>query len=230
MRPVESTLACVTSLLICATTALTTACSQRRPAASAFSDQAAEEIDAPLFEAVLRQIQAAPYRSTVRVDPRPLKNDPALVTLHRIYEIIPERVSPGAHATLLADVGPDVLFARNDVLDKMELAQTDAWQDAKCHGVLVPPDPKAPNAKKPGCPQDDYLSVLVALPRTGGAYWPENFDERPKYRKRNVRTVRVIERSVGPDGSVEASADYVFEWGSGSAWRFIKRRALLIVE
>jgi hypothetical protein len=71
---------------------------------------------------------------------------------------------------------------------------------------------------------------VVAIPRRGGAYWPGNRDERAQYANREVYSVRVIERDLRPEGSVEVSSDYVFERGSGGVVVFLKQVRLLIVE
>jgi hypothetical protein len=74
------------------------------------------------------------------------------------------------------------------------------------------------------------VTLAIALPREGGVYWPNNFDERTKYAGRLVWSVRVISRSVGPRASSEGSADYLFELRGGSEWVFLERRGLLIVD
>jgi hypothetical protein len=83
--------------------------------------------------------------------------------------------------------------------------------------------------KRSHCPAESLRAVLVALPRQGGAYWPQNFDERPKYDGRDVWSVRVIVKTLSPNGQVERSADYVFERVK-DAWVLLERRLVLIVE
>src|SRR5688572_25605059 len=128
--------ACYTWTVVCAITAGLSACSQKRPIGSALSQKSANELDVILFESVLREIVADPFRSpvrhSVRVDPRPVTNDPRLVTLRRVWEVIPERVSREAHSTPFAEVAPAVIAARQGVLRKMNLPQTDSSEDAKC--------------------------------------------------------------------------------------------------
>ena len=200
-----------------------------RPTTASESLLAAPPDDAMLFAAVVRHLQGQ-WHTELRVDPRPLRVDPQLVTLHS-FTVMPDRVDPDAHLNPLADAASGVLAARTAFLRSVDLATTDALADSRCPGVRSPVRPGSDPWRDSGCPPSGtYRSVLIATPRAGPAYWPNNIDQRPQFAGRHVYTVRVIERDMTPRGSVEASSDYVFERDARQRWVIIERVRLLLVE
>jgi hypothetical protein len=181
-----------------------------------------------LFEATLRELERDTLEGGIRVDPKPLRPDPGLATL-RALTMVPDRVSQGSWSSPYAESSPDATRARQAVLSRLGIPETDGLGYADCPGVLVPPTPIMVERKRSHCPAESFRAVLVALPRQGGAYWPQNFDERPKYDGRDVWSVRVIVKTLSPNGQVERSADYVFERVK-DAWVLLERRLVLIVE
>jgi hypothetical protein len=189
-----------------------------------------EANDSTLFEATIQHILGKLRNPELRVDPRPLKHDPGLVTLKGVETVIPDRVAPDAHYAPLADSRVAITEARRNLLSEMGLAETDAFKDARCPGVMIPPTPAVDEMKRELCPSTRYSSVIIALPREGGSHWPANVDERSKYGNRPVYSVRVIETSLHPRGSVEMSSDYIFERLADNQWKLLEVRGLLIVE
>lgn len=190
----------------------------------------AETNDSALFEATIRQALDRVRNTELRVDPRPLKHDPGLVTLKGLESVIPDRVAPEAHYAPLADSRDAVTQARRNLLIELGIAETDAFKDSRCPGAMIPPSPEVDERKRERCPSTRYNSVIIALPREGGSYWPGNVDERNKYANRSVYSVRIIETSLHPRGSVEESIDYVFERQADNQWKLLDIRPLLIVE
>jgi hypothetical protein len=185
--------------------------------------------DSALFAAVLRRITADTL-VFVTVDPRPLRPDPLLVTLH-YFDVIPDRVDPEAQRNPFAPIDSALIRRRLNVLRSVGVPHADGLRDAGCPGIMLPRPPGSPRRASDACPAEGaYRSVVVAIPRRGGAYWPGNRDERAQYANREVYSVRVIERDLRPEGSVEVSSDYVFERGSGGVVVFLKQVRLLIVE
>jgi hypothetical protein len=200
-----------------------------RPTTASESLLAAPPDDAMLFAAVVRSLQREPSFE-LRVDPRPLRVDPRLVTL-RSFNVMPDRVDPDAQLNPLADGASGVLAARATFLRSVDLATTDALVDSRCPGVMLPVLPGSNPWRDNGCPSSgSYRSVLIATPRAGPAYWPGNVDHRAQFAGRHVYTVRVIERDMTPRGSVEESSDYVFERDARQRWVAIERVRLLLVE
>jgi hypothetical protein len=187
-----------------------------------------DSTDTALFRLVVEHLRDS-SGDVLRVDPRPLRNDPRLVTL-RAFDMIPGRVEPGLWRDPLASVPASLINTRREALRKLRIAEIDGLNLEPCPGVLVPESPKVNELKLSRCPEKAYRVLMVAIPRRGGSYWPGNFDERGKYLDRSIFTVRVIERSLSPQGSSEVSADYVFERMGMIEWRLLERRGLLIVE
>lgn len=188
------------------------------------------ESDTKLFELVVLQLANSPGVKELRVDPRPIRNDPALVTFSGVWRVIPERVSPDAQAAPLAEIPPAIIRSREAVLAHLQLGTTNVLSDARCPGFMIPPSPEVDQRKAELCPRDSYENAIIALPRKGGAYLPEGIDERNKYAPKTVYSVRVISRSMGPRGSVESSADFIFQEVGKNEWKLLERRNLLIVE
>lgn len=207
---------------------LSLGCSARPNEHIPTSADAMARTDSAIFSALLVAIRQERVPRDIRVDPRPLRRDPALVTFHD-FSAAPDLVLPEAQLRPLADVDSSIIGMRKQLLTAVGVGETDAFRDAQCPGGLAPPTDSIVAQRKRLCPNTQYRSHIASLPRPGGAYWPGNVDERGKYEGRDVMTVRVISRVVGPTGSVESSADYVFTHADGG-WQYMKRKALLIVE
>lgn len=186
--------------------------------------------DAALFEAIIRHRLASASVGEVRVDPRPLRDDPSLATLHGLGEIVPDLVPATVQHAPFAKVKADVLDRRRSILTALGVDEADGLRYVACPGVMVPPSDEVTHVRRERCPETDYQIVMVGQPRPGGVLLPPNIDERAKYAGRSVHSVRVIRRDVGPRGSVETSADYVFERVEDDTWRLLEVRELLIIE
>jgi len=187
------------------------------------------QADAILFEAMLQELARDSLGAPLRIDPRPLRDDPRLVTLHDI-DVIPEYVDPAQGRAPLAVSMPEVVTSRREVIRRMRLPETDALRDAQCPGATLPPSEAVIARRQEWCPEVSFRSVIAATARDGGVYWPGNTDQRDRYAGRPVRSVRAIVRSISPRGSVESAADYVFERVGDRAWRLVETRVLLVVE
>jgi hypothetical protein len=179
------------------------------------------EIDSALFAEVMRNLpdtQLIP----MRVDPRPLANDPRLVSLHDLSAL----EIGGPVSTPFADTTE--VRQRRQTLRRLGLEETDALRDLGCPGALAPPSARIDSLRRARCPTRGYRSVAVALPRSGGPYWPNNVDERASYQD-SVYSMRVISRDMTPQGSAEHSSDFVFR-RHADRWRLVARKDLIIVE
>jgi len=193
-------------------------------------DSARLPADTTLFAAVVHFLEDDPTGAPLRVDPRPLRPDPALVTLHDVT-VVPERVDPEVQARPFADVDAAVVARRSELIERLGRLETDALADARCPGVLVPPGPAVAERRRRHCPTEgSYRSAALALPRPGPPYWPGNVDERARYAGVDVVSVRVIIRHLSEAGSSERSMDYVFAFTSEDDVRYLKRTELLVVE
>jgi hypothetical protein len=185
-------------------------------------------------------------RGELRVDPRPLWRDPALVSLKHRRGAAPETADPGGPGWPLADAADWELEYRQAVLGMLGLAETDALRDARCPVRSAAPAPVNGGSTSAGCPRESYRSVIIAPPREGGAYWPGTFDERTRYvtwprsttdwpgpagdTGSTIISIRVIATDLSPSGSVEQSWDYVFERSDWGGLRLLEVRPLYVVE
>jgi hypothetical protein len=186
--------------------------------------------DTTLFAAVVHFLEDDPSGAPLRVDPRPLRPDPRLVTLHDLT-VVPELVDTVAQVRPFAEVDEAVVARRSELIERLGRLQTDAVVDARCPGVLLPTGTAVVERRRRHCPTEgSYRSAALALPRPGAPYWPGNVDERPRYEGVDVVSVRVIVRHLSAAGSVERSMDYVFAYTSEHDVRYLKRTDLLIVE
>lgn len=183
--------------------------------------------DSTLFRATVLHLSAIERMEPLHVDPRPLPADPDIVTFHSLETVVPEWVRGQA---IIDQAGDSLVIGKRiKVLAETGTPTTDAWKDAACPGVLIPPSPEILEWKRRDCPSKEFLSAVIAVPRAGGAYWPDNVDERNKHGA-GTFTVRVITRSVSPDGSVEASYDYVYRCADSGECSLLEVKPLLIVE
>jgi hypothetical protein len=191
---------------------------------------APESIDSTLFKLVVVQLLANPAEPELRIDPRPLRNDPRLASLRGIHNVIPEEVPAPADADPLASIDPSAMRHRRDVLTRLKIRETDGLLEVSCPGVTIPPSDSVDWWRSRKCPQTTHRTAMIALPRQGGALWPGNVNDSAKFTGRSVYSVRVIETVLSRQGSTERSLDYVFERIGPQSWQFLERRILLIVE
>lgn len=183
-----------------------------RPFAIKSAADPTEMPDTALFSAVIRAIPRIPR--PVFVDPVPLRADP--------------RIIAPTESSARASVSEDVLQARRAVLARFGIPEANAFTYASCPGVLVPPPPTG--SRSGHCPKQEMEIYLVALPREGGAYFPESgVDERESGRKLGQVTVRVIQRSVGPQAGSYSAWDYVAQRRHGE-WVIVKREVHAFVD
>lgn len=158
--------------------------------------------DTALFAAVVRELESLP-KVPARVDPRPT---------------VLNGLTPAA-------VPEEVVAARAAVLRRMQVATTDALADAKCPGVTLLF--RAAPVPKTGCPESgQYDSYILSLPHPG----------RGRVDEESARTsgggnrwfVRVVSRTMGPDGAAGAVDDYLFTRTREGRWRFDGRVNLVV--
>ncbi len=193
------------------------------------SPKPVDSLDVTLFAAVLHKIWLDSSRYDLRIDPRPLRNDPRLVTL-RPMDVMADRVEPDLWRTPLAEDAAVETQARRALLQQLGVLEADGLKPQSCPGVLVPGTPEAQEQRRRYCPEKSYQIVMIALPRAGGSYWPNNVDERSKYAEHSIVSVRIIVSALSIAGSVEHSSDYVFAHRGSSGWQLLEVRSLLIVE
>ncbi len=196
-----------------------------------------------LFAEVVRA-SAAASASPIRVDPRPLRtgmdakggewlggradaNDLALDSAG-VAELVPlDMIKPDSAS--LANVPDEMVRQRSRVLSRMGLVETDAMEDSRCPGIMLPPGRKRDLTACPVAGQ--FTSVMLSMPRPGGAYWPGVVDEREEGRRQGHWTIRVVERSMEPRGSSTVVVDYVVEPKlDRHGWVVVKRVPLFVIE
>lgn len=186
------------------------------------------DLDRVLFDLTVRALVADTTVPDLRIDPRPLRPDPGLVTLHA-FNLAPDRVILGSWQDPFARGVENEIDSRRAALRLLGVTEAQGIPEVACPPVMAPPTPELQEEKARWCPQVAFRNALIALPRTGGAYWPPSVDERAKYAGRLVYTVRVLQRLFYPQGQMEASHDYVFEY-QADGWVLLERRGLLIIE
>ena len=192
--------------------------------------QTIEAADSVLFHLVIQLLQeeAENSRSRLIIDARPLRNDSRIVTLSKALPlVVPEFVSVEAHEDVLLR---DEFLSRQrrNTLTRAKVVEGDASAYASCPPLMLPETPERSERKQQLCPAEPTHLAFIALPRRGGAYWPENFDERTKHGE-SAQSVRVILTTASHQGRNQVSVDYVFAL-TGGRWELRERRPLLIVE
>jgi hypothetical protein len=203
--------------------------SETPPVLTPFPAKGPAPNDSVLFRLTVAATLAESDRT--RVDARPLKPDPSLVSLI-VMDVFPEKISAEASRNPWADVNTPVLAARQRVLRELGAPATDALKDMTCKTSIFPIMLGGQKATPhPACPPEggDYYSTVIALPRQGAAYWPGNLDQRRAYAHRDLYTVRVIQRTMTWRGMAEASHDFVFERATSGTWRLVHKVGLLVV-
>ena len=185
------------------------------------------EQDAALFEAVLRQLIAGSRSGALRVDPRPLRPNPEVLTLTKVYEVVPDRLSAQAHQTLLADTSRTIA-GRRAILHREGIPIADALIATGCPGALSVPTAEIERAWRERCPRTPQRTVIIALPRLGAL--PRKGETATTYPGREVYSIRVIEHSESPQGADQVTFDLIFERTSARKWVLLERRNLLFVE
>jgi hypothetical protein len=193
-------------------------------------EQTSPAADSVLFERVVLLLRdETATGAKLVVDARALRNDPRLVTLSQVLpQVVPEFVSAHAHQDVLLE-DESLRRQRRAILTRLNVTEGDASSHATCPGVLLPPLPDIVERKRRNCPVEAIELAFVAIPRTRGAYWPDNFDERTRYGE-STNTVRVIVTRASSAGKLQVSSDYVFVMRDSGTWELRERRVLLIVE
>lgn len=187
-----------------------------------------DSLDAELFGAVLQELENDNYGGELRVDPRPLKNDPRLVTISA-FDGTPDLIEPDLWRAPVEDGAGMSVSRRRVVLQARHLTEADGLRRPQCPGALRITTPEVEARRAAHCPSQPYRVAMVATPREGGAFWPGNLDERTKYGSVGVVTMRAIVTKLSPQGSIQVSTDFVFRRQS-AGWRLLEARRLLMLE
>ena len=182
--------------------------------------------DDELFALVVEELLADSTWGELRVDPRPLKPDPAILMLHTgLDEAAPRSLTAPGGPLLSGD--STMVKERQRILAAKRVPAYDAFKYHLCSGALAPRPPEAVNVNDEQCPSTEFRSAIIAMPRRGGVFVPGRFDERAAD-EGDVWSVRVITQDLGPRGSVGGAFDYVFK--RDGSWRLVKEELLYIVE
>lgn len=183
-------------------------------------------LDSLLFANVVESLaKSATPLQPLRVDPRPLAGDPEIVSLFRLPESL--QMGKGASAGSLAERVGTEFEARRRVLANRGTRETDAFNDAKCPGAMLPSVGETLEERRAYCPEGaGFYSAIVTMPRKGGAYVPGRIDERAQT---DLFTVRAIVRLVSSSGSAESASDFVFQVNGGRV-ALLRRVALARIE
>jgi hypothetical protein len=182
-------------------------------------------LDSVLFDAVVQQLVMEASKTELRIDPRPMKPDPTIVSLRPIGAALGFGTAPDS---IYDNSYPVLQGSRSRALGRGSVRSTDATLTLQCPGVLRRSNPEIRDERARHCPRDTRYEALIALPRAGGPFIPGGVDERATFGD-GVFTVRVIVRTLGPQGVSESCDDRVFRFIDG-AWKLVVRRDLLVVE
>jgi len=171
------------------------------------------DADSALFSILVNQLLERYAGEEVRVDPRPLKPDPKLVTLRETPDEIQDRM-PTVTEPWLAGAN-ELATRRASLLSTLDVSTTNASDDAQCHIILQGMEFEAVD-----CPAERYVSVVFSTARDGSEYWPTNVGDASALKVSGRATVRSIETMLGPDGFTSSAYDWVFDI-SGSEPIFI---------
>lgn len=179
---------------------------------------------AAVVRALLEQVERE--KSRLKVDPRPLRADPEIMTLNRnVLEVAP---LDSVNRNPLADAQTEILRRRVQVLKRLGVEQTDAFAGPQCPGVMVPPP-----VDRSGCPKEPMRLAILGPPRPGGAYRhrQQGAEAQEEERAKDLWAVRVLTHDVSPQGSNWVAADYVIQQDpSTRAWRVVDVVMLFIAE
>ena len=188
--------------------------------------------DTTLLSVIVRHVagDAAAHHVALRIDPRPLKADPAIVELApRVALAAPGLVS--AIADPLAEVSVEAVDERARVLERTGIPAMDVYAHPACPGMLeIPPDLREGGRTHPDCPTKAFTVAILGLPRPGGAYWPGSRVDERQQNGRDVWSVRMIQRHLQPAGVNMVASDVVVERTPAGIWRVVKVVPLLFVE
>ena len=194
------------------------------------SAKTSDSLDQALFEKVVARLSTDTQQPELRIDPRPLHNDPRLVSLRGVSKVVPDLVPSTTDSTPTTAIDGPVVRHRRDVLKRLGIPEADALSGLSCPGVTIPPSDSVDRWRARECPQTSYRVAMIAVARRGGVLWPGTVNELERYGTKVVYSVRVIETILSRQGSIERAMDYVFEDVGSRAWRFLERRELLIIE
>lgn len=219
------------TLIVAAVTILSASCSgaSYRGPEQGGPTAAISPTDTAHFAAVVRALseQTQREKSRLKVDPRPLRADPEIMTLNRhVLEVAP--LDP-VNQNPLAPAHGEILRRRVQVLNRLGAEQTDAFAGPRCPGVLVPPE----MADRSGCPKERMRLAILGLPRPGGAYRhrQQSAEAQEEERAKGLWAVRVLSHALYPEGSNWVAADYVIQRDpSTRAWRVVDVVMLFIAE
>lgn len=211
-------------LFLSAALSITTLCSwgcapaADRNLAGADIGQAASVSDTAVVAAVVQAVRASrAHDSPIRVDPRPLSNDPGVIEVNR----------------LTVQDGPvEIVAGRTRLLRRLGAVQANAEEDFRCSGRYGTPAVPLPGAapvpdsirrrNDPCLALGRFLSVILGVPRPGGPYFPpRSIDERGEGRLQGHWTVRMIQS----DGGGFEVFDVVLS-RQGGAWQVVEKRSL----
>lgn len=185
--------------------------------------------DTALLRTVIERIVSDSRGVSVRVDPRPLKADPAVVELTvGIAKAAPDLVRSIGEP--LAPVSAEVVRARTRTLERMSVPLTDIFAYPSCPGILRPPELQRDSRPSPDCPHEEFVAVVLSPARPGGAYSPAMKTNRTDNAEPGVWSVRVIQRNLRPMGTSQMALDYVLRRTSSRTWQVINVVPLLIRE
>lgn len=174
------------------------------------------DIDSALIAAAIRsQLPYLGPRQPLRIDPRPLERDNNIVEPH------PDNIDKGAEL---------VVRERTRIAQQLGATLTDAWEDFRCvnPGAAPPPPPAGTRDPADGpdgtCAQKgQFQSLILGIPRPGGAYYPEGSIDERDHHGDAVWTVRML--ASGFDGYV--AYDIVLTPRPGSkVWLVLDRKIL----
>lgn len=177
--------------------------------------------DAEVLPVILKAALSDAGRRDLRVDPRPLRADPAY-----LYAVEP---------VVMAPVSPSVVDGRSVIIRAAGLRTVDTTvvnQSRDCPGALVPSHPdslgRVDNRRVGGCPEQPFDVLAVGPPRPGSAAIPQDrvYDRATETAACGYWAVRVIRTTLGHGRSSAFAADYVLAERAGK-WVVVKTVGLM---
>ncbi len=172
--------------------------------------------DSALFVATARQLQAV-MPGSWSVDPHP-----AIVDVSE-SQWDPRVIAANTSADSVVD--ESTLARRERILAILHIPVANMATWMRCPGALVPPMPGIVAQKRQFCPTVSTMVVLIGRPRLPETGTGATLDDA----RGNVRYMRVLIASIGPQGSSETTYDYVFALRV-ERWEWVRTIPLIITD
>lgn len=182
-----------------------------------------------LLTSVVRALQADSVSGALFVDPRPLRADPDLATLHRDFPRLSGLLPQNVSAEPFEPIASAELGARVSLLRSLGADTASVYRYAACPGLMQPPADSLAALRERDCPRTTLRIAAIAPARPGGARFPGR-EAGTEATSTEYRTVRAIIRQYGPNGQYETAVDFVFHRPGDGTWVLREKITVMWVE